>query len=848
MSVTVGLVLATFAALALWGGQASAQGRLLDDRPTRGVLIPAASLIADPSASAMEMNPAGLGYVKTWSLAYHHAEMDWDGSRGGTGDALFWAQAIPWINVVYGLGAQYLRWPDSFGPGYGDVGKLSLAAAWKIGFWGSVAVAYHRFVGPSTPALSGMSTWELAALFRPWPEIACGVKVSDVLMPRWHDSLPLQRTWDLEVGWRPAGTDRITLSVGGRLQERRLNLDPRFRAEIRAWRGLVVRADVEYRHRSVSWSDPQQRDELFNDLRATVALEVAFSNWGFGVGAAFGRNVAELPGSVFQGLTASAWLSGESRPSVYEGPDRAVVVKVIPEEKGEREFWKLVGQLDELAGQPSVKAVLVSIPDSGPGWARAQEIRSLMKKLREEGKKVIAYIKTPGAQAYYLATAADRIWLFPGGAVMMAGLGLTRLYFKEALDRLGVRVQVIKHGAYKTAPETFNRTSPTPESDEVKKAVLDQTFEEWIGALATRKQIGSRQKARKLLEKGPFTPEEAKKWGLVDALVYEEKASEQLQKMLGRPVALTSQREAVEKDIGWGLRPAVAVVLVEGDIVPGRSQRIPIINRVLAGYETLGPIIKQIQADSRIEAVVFRIDSPGGTAETSEMLWRQIMELRKHKPVIASLADVAASGGYQMAAAADTIIAEPATLTGSIGIFAAKPDVSGLMAKLGIDVHRWHRGAFPSLKTPFKPYTKEQVARLTEKLKEIYLGFVRNVAKGRRNLSFEQVEPLARGRVWTGLQAKSKGLVDRLGGLSDAVALARSEAGLDETAPVIVYPQKKPSLLMQLARAFLTQKNKSRRWSPLSPLEQAFQALIPSLLVAPDATFYARCRETIKRQ
>jgi protease-4 len=831
--------------LGIWcaGGVCRAQGRRLDERPTAGLLIPAYSLVADPQASAVEVNPANLGFLRSWSLSIRHTEMDWDGSRGTSGDALFWGQAIPWVPLAYGLGVQYLRWPDAFGPGYGDVAKLSGALAWQIVDWASVAVSFHHFAGPDSPGLSGLNTVELGALVRPWPELAAGLKVSDVFMPKWWGGLPVQRTWQLELGWRPTGTRRLTFSVGARFSERRLDVDPRFRAELVLWRGLVLRADAEYRHRALSWSDPMRDELIQNDLRATCALAVDFTHWGFEVGAAVGRKLADLPGHVFQGLSAAIRMGGAHTRSVWPDPHRAVVVKIPPAERGERQFWRVCRFLHRLQGEKRVQAVIVSVPDGGPGWARAQEVRAAMQALQAKGKKVVAYLKTAGAQAYYVATAADRIWLFPGGGLMMAGLGLTRLYFRKILARAGVEVQVVKHGAYKTAPESFTRTGPSSESRAVKNAVLDQTYAAWLQAMSTRKQIGSTEGAAALLEKGPFTPKEAVRCGLVDALVYEDEVPKQLRRLSGRSLVLARPERKTPKNTGWGLRPAVALVIIEGDIVPGRSQRVPLINRIVAGYATLSKVLKKLRADSRIEAVVLRIDSPGGTAEASEMLWREVMNLRKDKVVVASLSDTAASGGYQIAAAAERIFAEPATLTGSIGIFAAKPNVKQLMKKLGVGVHRWHRGAFASLKTVFSPYSKKELARLQKKLGAHYRGFVRNVAKGRKKLSFAQVEPLARGRVWTGRQAHKNGLVDRFGGVVEAVRWAQKRVGLPADAPVVVYPRQEPSLAKRILRALIARKQKKARMTLLSPLASALEALPAALLIAPQATYYARMEE-----
>ncbi len=828
------------------GSAARAQGRRLDDRPTEGILLFGSGLLGPPEAWCGETNPAGLAFIRNWSLSLHHTEMDSRSGRGGTGSAFFWAQKIPWVPLAYGVTGQYLRWPDSFGPGYGEVGKLGFSLAWKISPIASVGMSVNHFIGPGSEGLDGMTTWEFSSLLRPVPHFALGMKISDVFMPKWWNGLPLQRTWDLEAGWRPMGDSRLTLMLGARLGERRSTADPRFGLEWRLWRGIFLRGELEYRYRKIPTDGPADGIQDVNDFRAVFGLAVNFSNWGAGMGAAFGSARAGLDRSVFSGAGGWVRISGADTPSVYQRGDKAVVLRVPPPSASEKAFLSFVLDAERSIRNRKVAAVIVSISDEGAGWARAQEVRDLVKRMRKKGKKTAAVVKTPGNNAYYIATAADNVWLDPSGGLMISGMSVSRLYYRKLLERLGVRVQFVKHGGYKTAPETFDREGPSSEAEEVSSEILKETYGEWIRALSARGALKSERYVKKKMKQVPFTPGEALKLGFADDTIYEDEVNEKLRKLVGRSVRLIPAGDPVRRDHEWGRRNAIAVLIVEGDIVSGRSRRIPFLNRYTAGDETLIRVIRRLRASPRIKAVVIRIDSPGGSATASSRIRRELAKLGEVKPVIASLSNAAASGGYELASAAGSIFAQRSTLTGSIGIFAGKPDVSTLMEKLGVGIHMWEEGPFAGLKSNFVPFTPEQKKMLEKKLHEHYMRFVKSVAEGRENMNEEEVEKAAKGRVWTGLQAKDLGLVDHIGGLSDAMAEARRKANLPVDSPVLVYPEEPKGLIAKLTGGIVGTGPKNAgmdsdvKWSPLSPAYGILKTIPPSFLFAHDDMFFTR--------
>ncbi|MCD6498826.1 MAG: S49 family peptidase [Deltaproteobacteria bacterium] len=828
---TIGAGILLFVVTLCSPGAASAQ--TLDDRPTAGVALPWDGLLSDPDAAAVELNPAGLAFLRSWNIMVAHMEMDHQGRHSGMGTAVLWGQKIPLLPLSYGVGLQYVRWPHPFVGGYGNTVKATVALAWKFGWWGSLGMSYHHFFGVQG-GLSGLDTLDLALFVRPANWFAAALALSDVTMPRWWQGLPLQRTWNVEFGFRPLGTDRLTLSVGAKLGERRREFDPRFRVQTRLWRGFVLAAEVEYRHRHMDLDRDGHDEAIVNDVAATLALEVDFATWGFGGAVALQRRISGLAGGVAAGGGAMVRVSGERYPSLVPPKARAVVVSIRP--GSEWRFSRLLLALDALRRNPHVAAVVFKIADHAPGWAQCDEVRQAMTRLHRAGKLTVAFVTTPSNRAYYVASAADRVWLAPSGGLLLAGMTSTRLYFRKALDRLGVHVDVLRHAEYKTAPNMFSRTSPSREENEVVRHVLAERYGQFIGAVASRGAVARRSKARRLMTRAPFAPTEAAKVGLADAVLYGDEIPSRIEKLVGRPVELVALARVVRRDTTWGLASAVAVIVVEGDLVPGKSRRIPILGQRMAGHKTLVAQLRKARFDSRIKAVVLRINSPGGFAQAADVVWRQIRRLARVKPVVASLGNVAASGGYELAVGATHILCDPSTITGSIGIFVARPVYRDLTKKLGIGVAIWKKGPHAGLFNSFVPYGPAEKKRLTAKLRLQYMRFVGVVAKGRKNLSVAQVERLARGRVWTCGQAVARGLADSRGGLIEAIGLAGRLAHLDRHPRIVVWPKPNRSVVGYLVSKVFGSHSRA---FPAAVLD-ALRAIPASFFVASGFHVYAR--------
>jgi protease IV len=842
VSVVVSVAVSVSVAVAvLWPADiARAQFERSGAPPPTGVLQPGASLTLDADAGDLETNPAQLGWLRSWSVLLVHTELLAGARYLGQGTGAFLGFKVPLLPLSVGLGAQVLRPGAEFGERYPTLGKLSLGLALQPKQWLSLGLGAHVFVSPASPVRNGLTTLDAGITVRPTPWLSLATVLRDLSNTTWA-GLPLQRRWEFEIGVKPLASDRLSFAVGIAVGERRKDLSPRAVIQGEPWPGFSLFADATWLRRDLDSGDGMER--RVDDVRFTVGLRLNFER--VGIGAAFVGGAPGLPGGVAAGVSVSMRISGDRYRTVNRDRKRVLLVD-LGEGVDARTHWRRLTLLHGAARQRGVRAVLVKI-GGGLGWGVSEEVRRAFAALRKRGKKVIVYLYAATAQGYYMALAADRILLFPGGGLRFAGLVSVRLYFKKVLDKLGIRAQIYRYGEYKSAPEAFTAEGPSPAASKVRDALLDDFVGRYHAALATRPKIRSVVRARQVLAKGPFNAKEALTLGLVDKLVFPDKVPDEVHKILGRRLNIEPPPNRARKPRDWGLAPVVAVVAVEGDIVDGDSRTLPLIGRRLAGARTLIKLLGGLANESRVKAVVLRVDTGGGSALGSEALWRTVQQLAKIKPVVASLGNVAASGGYFVAAPAKIIYAEPSCITGSIGIFAGKADLSGLLAKVGIGVDIKKRGgARAGVDTPYRPYTPAEQAALKKKLRYYYLRFVDAVAAGRKKLGKRaKVLPLAAGRVWSGAQARQKGLVDRSGGLYEAVQAARKLAGLraGDGHRVVVLPRPGKSLLGRLVRFFVKSPKPMSR-SHLSPLIQKLLAPLsripPSLLVSGPDTPQAR--------
>jgi protease IV len=447
----------------------------------------------------------------------------------------------------------------------------------------------------------------------------------------------------------------------------------------------------------------------------------------------------------------------------------------------------LVESLDRAARDPKMKGVVVRVGALEGGWGKVQELRDAIARFRTSGKPVYAHLESVGNQEYYLATACSKIYAVPQALVLVHALSMEVTFFRRTLDKLGVEAQFEGVGKYKNAPNQFTEDRFTAPHREQTEALLDSLYAQYVAAIAeSRKKTPA--EVRAILDAGPYDAAGALRAGLVDELVYEDELEGRLK---ARDRVTPGRYVRAARGFGFDGRPRVALIYAVGEIMSGESDASPF-GGDLAGSSTLARAIRQARNDSSIRAIVLRVDSPGGSGTASEVIWRELSLARKSKPVIVSMGDVAASGGYYISMPGDAIVAQPATITGSIGVFSGKFSLRGLYGKLGLTKEIVERGRNGTFFSEYRPWTTEERAKMHSLMASFYGEFVTKAARG-RGKTYEDIDRVAQGRVWTGAEALKVGLVDRLGGLETALDLAREKAkiGKDEELSLVVLPEKK---------------------------------------------------------
>ncbi len=455
----------------------------------------------------------------------------------------------------------------------------------------------------------------------------------------------------------------------------------------------------------------------------------------------------------------------------------------------------LVDNLRKAKVDRRIGAVLLkSTGFTTPYWGKIQEIRDAVIDFRESGKPVYAYLEYGGDRDYYVASVADKVFLMPSSPLDLSGVATYEVFLRGTFDKMGVYPDLHHIGEYKTAVNTYTEKGFTPTHREMDESLNRDLYEQIVRGIASARKL-SEPEVRRLMDEGPFLAEQALRAGLIDEIAYEDQVEDRLRDARpGSTRKIDGERysQVSLSSLGLNRGPRIAVIYAVGAISGGPSGYDPL-NGPTIGSETLIDYIRRARKDNSIRAIVLRIDSPGGSAAASDAIWRELTITRAEdadRPLIASMSDLAASGGYYIAMPADAIVAQPSTLTGSIGIFGGKFVTGGLYEKLGANIEATSIGKHAEMNSPARPFNADEVKKVNEQLRAFYDDFVGKVAKSRRQTP-EQIHGLAQGRVWTGQQAKANGLVDELGGLERAVALAKERAKIapDEDVELVTYPQ-----------------------------------------------------------
>jgi protease-4 len=463
-------------------------------------------------------------------------------------------------------------------------------------------------------------------------------------------------------------------------------------------------------------------------------------------------------------------------------------------------FTGLLTQLRKAKVDNKIGGVLLEINFPDIGWAKADELRDAIADFKYSGKPVYAYMEIGTNREYYIATAADRIFLPPPGDLYINGFAAEAMFYKGALDKLGVEADVIQIGPkYKNAPDRYTRKEMSDGQREVINAVLDEYYSRFTNAIAeTRKKPIEDVKAA--IDTAPHNATQSTKLGLIDGAMYRENVEDELRRALNyrdneplRTVRASQYKEIPSESLGLNNGEKVAVIFASGAINVGRSSSGPLQGEMV-GSDTVVKAVNDAANDKSVKAIVLRVDSPGGSALASDLMWNALENAKKSKPVVVSMADAAASGGYYISCNANKIVAQPSTITGSIGVFLGKPVIKGLYDWLGITNEYVMRGKNAGIFRETEKWTPEEREKMTYQANIIYFdNFIPKVASG-RGKSVEEIDTLGQGRVWTGTQAKANGLVDEFGGLEKAIAIARDLAGLpsDKDVKRVVFPAPKP--------------------------------------------------------
>lgn len=482
----------------------------------------------------------------------------------------------------------------------------------------------------------------------------------------------------------------------------------------------------------------------------------------------------------------------------------------------------LLDRLAKAKADDKVKAVYLELGSLDVGFGKVNELRRAVADLRAAGKKVFAWAESLGAKEYLVALACDSVSLPESGGLEVVGLRAEVMFYKEGLKLLHLEADVLKMGKYKSAVEPYVADGMSAENREQIKSMMDDNFENELlaGMTAGRPKLKLTPKtAEELIDNGPYTAKKAFALGLIDALQYEDEFEAGLAKAIAAEEVKIERNygkpKAVQKTIldllapktrTESKKPKIAVIHVVGGIDVGKGGFDPLAGSTV-GSDTIIAAIREAEKNEKVKAIVLRVDSPGGSALASDLIWRELKICKK--PVVASMGDVAASGAYYVTMTARKVFAEPGTVTGSIGVFGLKLVTGGLFEKkLGLKTEVVSRGKNSGAASSLSAWTESERKALTETIEDVYDQFLSKALAGRQangqKMTREQLESLAGGRVWTGRQAKANGLVDELGTLDDAVAFARKEAGVDPDEEMELLMLPKPvSFLDQLTEGGL---------------------------------------------
>jgi protease-4 len=744
-------------------------------RDTSPVALPPTGYTAPDDALGVAVSPASVAFLSGWGVQFVHADADQGSDLGERGDGLY-AAAPLLFGVSAGLSVDSVRPPPRLVPeerlGF-ERTMVSLALAYRIAESLGVGASARMLFG--SPEVLGLFTLDLAATWRPVPQLGVSLVARDVPGAGYVNGAPgsVPRSFLLGFAVRPDGTRAATLDLAGVVDDRG-RVGARFGGEV----------EVPYVGRILGAWEMSDLGRSEFEVRATVGLAVDWGQYGVGGGVVVGDAMAGGPG-----WYATARVEEDRRRGLPTGD---VIVEVELEGVGARSFLAVQRRLERALVDPRVRGVLLRVHGTGMGLAYAQELRLLVDQLEAAGKPVVCSLEDASGSELYACAGARRVVVDPAGGVRLYGPTTEVQHYATLLRNLGVRADFVRIGRFKSAIEEFQDDAMSEGAREERDAILDDLSLRLRDDLARDRALPF-ERMQELVDRGPYLAHEAVERGLVDATLGPDELGPVLREVMGGDFARETARPG-EVDRHFTDAAHVGVVVIDGELVDGDNLDVPLLEIHTTGGRTASAAIDAMAADPAIAAIVVRIDSPGGSVLASDQIHRAIQRARRRKPVIASMGAIAASGGYYVAAACDEIWAEPATITGSIGVWFGKVDFEPLATRYGVTTEQLRRGRHGGAESLFRPFTGEERALLADAVRSWYRTFLRRVAEG-RGMRMSEVHALAQGRVYTGDGALEAGLVDRLGGFASALERARQRAGLPRDTGFEIRPSRPATLI-----------------------------------------------------
>jgi protease-4 len=736
--------------------------------------------------SAIAGNPANLALMPGWDASLGGMEAH---SRWLNSSAVHAAFAIPFWRLASGLSwdahiarsnpparldplpandtYHWVRWALA-----GRLGRMT-----AIGTTFAWSASRQKLFDGAFSASSGVT-------FRPSPFIGLGAVARDWNQPNTDGGLRIPRSFDFGVSLRPYKGLRLA----------QIDLETGYQPNADSWNPrLALGVDVPHVGRL-------RGDLSFPDVQRSASRNRVAIVGGAGLDVNIGRTQVEA-GAVFGGgrSPASGWFLGGSvrdfrEPGVLKAPRVARID--IDKTPGGRNHIALLQRMWEVARSPEwVGLVLAMRAEPAGSMANAEEIADAVRFIRSQGKKVLCQLEDAGGKALQACGHADRIAMNPAGGLRFSGLANDYRYFGQLLERLHVEAEFVRIGAHKLAAEQLTLPGGSAVAHQDHQELIDQLERILLTEVAPGRQLTT-DALKASIAGGPYIAPEARAAKLVDTLAYRDEMDRVAEEMFGQPVQITKWKSEKLAPARWGTAPKIAVIHLTGNMVDGDSTFIPILNIQLTGSNTIVAAIQRARRDPSVKAIVFRVSTGGGSSMAADVILHELQITAKSKPIVVSMGSTAASGGYYASVIGKDVpvFANRSTITGSIGIFYGKVDFSGLLERVGIRTEQFRSSPRADAESLFRGFSDDERQLLGTKVKQFYDLFIARVAEG-RNMTGDAVDAVARGKVWTGEQAKAHGLVDHIGGLRQALDEARRLGKLDVNAPLMQLPEQKNSML-----------------------------------------------------